>query len=162
MTPQFLVARAPSSAPGLDSLARRCAEVGGAVQAQAPADRTQALEPGTPAMATLIASLPSAEALRTVWREAGEPAGNGMLVLSVPGLPPAHMVIEGTAYDEEAIGRYRDVILPMMRERGSYYTVFELGGNVEVLAGEWDEAIFAISRWPTIAAARDFWYSERY
>ena len=54
------------------------------------------------------------------------------------------------------------IILPMMFERRAYYTVFELGGDVEVLSGSWDEAIFAISRWPSRSAARDFWLSERY
>ena len=57
---------------------------------------------------------------------------------------------------------YRDIILPMMRERGAYYVAFELGGDVSVLAGEWQEGIFAISRWPSRAHAEDFWFSERY
>ena len=57
---------------------------------------------------------------------------------------------------------YRGIILPMMFERHAYYTAFELGGDVEVLSGAWDEAIFAISRWPSRAAARDFWLCERY
>jgi uncharacterized protein (DUF1330 family) len=35
-------------------------------------------------------------------------------------------------------------------------------GQVEALSGEWTEQILAISRWPTRAAAEDFWYSDRY
>ena len=50
----------------------------------------------------------------------------------------------------------------MMRERGAYYIAFELGGDVEVLAGAWSEGIFAISRWPSKALAEDFWYSDKY
>ncbi len=50
----------------------------------------------------------------------------------------------------------------MMRERGAYYIAFELGGSVTVLAGAWQEGIFAISRWPRRAHAEDFWFSERY
>ncbi|MBL0923626.1 MAG: DUF1330 domain-containing protein [Sphingomonadaceae bacterium] len=76
--------------------------------------------------------------------------------------PRTFMVIEGTGTDQERMDAYRDQILPMMRERGSYYVAFELGGNVRVLKGRWDEGIFAISRWPSKALAEDFWYSDKY
>ena len=79
-----------------------------------------------------------------------------------PGSDPVLMLIEGSATDQAAMDVYRGIILPMMFERNAYYTVFELGGDVEVLSGTWDEAIFAISRWPSRAAARDFWLCERY
>ena len=78
------------------------------------------------------------------------------------GAPRTLMVIEGTGTDQERMDRYRDMILPMMRERGAYYIAFELGGDVEVLAGAWSEGIFAISRWPSKALAEDFWYSDKY
>ena len=83
-------------------------------------------------------------------------------VKAVPDDGPVLLLIEGSASDQDAMDAYRDIILPMMFERHAYYTVFELGGSVEVLSGEWDEAIFAISRWPSARAARDFWLSERY
>jgi uncharacterized protein (DUF1330 family) len=76
--------------------------------------------------------------------------------------PRTYMVIEGTGTDQERMDRYRDRILPMMRERGAYYVAFELGGNVIVLKGDWDEGIFAISRWPSQALAEDFWYCDAY
>jgi uncharacterized protein (DUF1330 family) len=76
--------------------------------------------------------------------------------------PRCFMVIEGTGTDQERMDRYRDMILPMMRERGAYYVAFELGGDVEVLAGQWSKGIFAISRWPSRDLAEDFWFSERY
>lgn len=75
---------------------------------------------------------------------------------------PVLMLIEGTGRDQERMDQYRDILLPMMFELGAYYTVFDLGGSVEVLSGSWDEAIFAISRWPSRAAAERFWMSERY
>ncbi len=78
------------------------------------------------------------------------------------GAPRTFMVIEGTGTDQERMDRYRDMILPMMRERGAYYIAFELGGDVQVLAGNWSEGIFAISRWPSKALAEDFWFSEKY
>jgi uncharacterized protein (DUF1330 family) len=75
---------------------------------------------------------------------------------------PVLMLIEGTGHDQERMDQYRDILLPMMFDLGAYYTVFDLGGSVEVLSGRWDEAIFAISRWPSRAAAEGFWMSERY
>lgn len=76
--------------------------------------------------------------------------------------PRTFMVIEGTGTDQQRMDRYRDMILPMMRARGAYYIAFELGGDVRVLAGAWDEGIFAISRWPSKALAEDFWFSHQY
>jgi uncharacterized protein (DUF1330 family) len=76
--------------------------------------------------------------------------------------PRTFMLIEGTGTDQERMDRYRDMILPMMRERGAYYIAFELGGDVSVLAGQWAEGIFAISRWPSRTHAEDFWFSDRY
>lgn len=88
-------------------------------------------------------------------------------VASVPrppkGLRNALMVIQGSASNQTQMDKYRDVILPMMKERGSYYEAFALAeGEVVALSGSWREQIFAISRWPTRASAEDFWYAERY
>jgi uncharacterized protein (DUF1330 family) len=115
------------------------------------------------------------------------PAGSTPLVLQVAGLPVgglpemmeiptvasvppapkaprnALMVIRGSVSDPARIDGYRDVILPMLKERGGYYEVFALQpGEVTALSGVWTEQIFAISRWPQRANAEDFWYSERY
>lgn len=79
-----------------------------------------------------------------------------------PSQPPTLMLIEGSAEDQDRMDRYRDIILPMMRERGSYYTCFELGGEITVLSGDWSEAIFAISRWPGAHLPVDFWMSPKY
>lgn len=88
-------------------------------------------------------------------------------VASVPVAPKsprnALMVIRGSVSDQARIDGYRDVILPMLKERGGYYEVFALQpGEVTTLSGQWTEQIFAISRWPQRANAEDFWYSERY
>jgi uncharacterized protein (DUF1330 family) len=72
------------------------------------------------------------------------------------------MLIEGSVTDEARIDQYRDIILPMLRERGAYYPLFELGGNVRVLAGEWSQGILAVSRWSSVDPAHDFWFSDRY
>ncbi len=88
-------------------------------------------------------------------------------VASVARCPPqprnALMLIRGSAFDQQRLDKYRDVILPMLKERGGYYEVFALTpGEVTALLGEWRDMIFAISRWPTRAAAEDFWYCDRY
>lgn len=86
---------------------------------------------------------------------------------SVPR-PPASprntfLVVRGSAWDQQRLDAYRDVILPMHFERGGYYEAFAIApGQVEALAGEWREGIFAISRWPERRHAEDFWYSDRY
>lgn len=88
-------------------------------------------------------------------------------IASVPrspkGLRNALMVIQGSASNPAQMDKYRDVILPMMKERGSFYEAFALAeGEVVALSGEWKEQIFAISRWPTRASAEDFWFADRY
>lgn len=77
-------------------------------------------------------------------------------------MSPAYFLIEGTATDQPRMDKYRDILLPMMKERSAYYVAFELGGNVRVLSGHWSEAIFAISRWPSAAFAHDAWMAARY
>lgn len=74
------------------------------------------------------------------------------------------MTVEGSVTDPVKIGAYRDVILPMLKRLGAYYVVFAIEeGHVRVLRGSWSEQIFAISIWPSYAAAHDeFWYSDRY
>ena len=110
----------------------------------------------------------------------------GALAIAAPGLPfeglpealeiptvasveppegrgPAHyMLIQGTGTDPERMDRYRDIILPMLKEQGAYYTLFEIGGGVEFLLGGSDYEIFAVSRWPDHAAGHAFWDSDRY
>jgi len=88
-------------------------------------------------------------------------------VASVPraptGLRNALMVIQGSTTDPAQMDQYRDVILPMIKERGGYYEVFALAdGEVTALSGVWADQIFAISRWPARTSAEDFWYSDRY
>lgn len=115
------------------------------------------------------------------------PAGTTPTVLVVEGLPDAglpdmmtiptaasvprppraprnfFLVVRGTAWDQERLNAYRDVILPMHFERGGYYEAFAIApGQVEAVSGSWPDQIFAISRWPTRAAAEDFWFSDRY
>lgn len=79
----------------------------------------------------------------------------------VPG-PRHYMLIQGIGSDQSRMDQYRDIILPMLKEQGAYYTLFEIEGNVDFLAGESPYTIFAISRWPDHAAGHAFWDSDRY
>lgn len=88
-------------------------------------------------------------------------------VASVPVAPPmprnALMVVRGSVTNQSQLDKYRDVILPMLKERAGYYEVFAVApGEVTALSGVWRDQIFAISRWPSRAAAEDFWFCDRY
>lgn len=160
---------------------------GGTEEASAGLHEVTALEPGSVPMQTYLARFPAKAAAADAWRslagtlpdipdvplvlvanavpEAGYDDPSIPTIHSVASPPaerPVLMIIEGSATDQARMDRYRDIILPMMFERDGYYTVFELGGDVDVLSGSWDEAIFAISRWPAADAATGFWLSERY
>ena len=168
-----------------DEWAAACTAARGEVVVCAGDSQVELLEPDTIHTSLLIARFAFANDLDAAWSVIAPQLPAGGQALAAPGLPyegwPGHavptiatvhvpagdtprayMLIEGTGTDEARMDAYRDVILPMFRERGGYYTLFELGGAVRVLAGQWTEAVLAVSRWPTIAAARDFWFSGRY
>ena len=159
----------------------------GAILAAAPASAIKPLEAGSAHDTLVIARFAFEEDLDAAWTALGSQVATaqGLTALksiglpwegwpgnSVPtiatvnvpdaGVPRTYMLIEGTGTDDDRMDRYRDVILPMIRERGGYYVQFEIGANATVLAGRWAEGILALSRWPSWAAAEDFWYSERY
>jgi uncharacterized protein (DUF1330 family) len=171
------------------SWAEAASSARGAVLAAGDAMTVKPLEPGTAHTGLVIARFAFLEDLDAFWTSsearALADADAGLIALACAGLPyegwpgnfvptiatvdvpssdapRAFMVIEGTGTDQERMDRYRDLILPMMRDRGAYYVAFELGGNVRVLAGHWAEGIFAISRWPSKAHAENFWYSDGY
>jgi uncharacterized protein (DUF1330 family) len=160
---------------------------GTVLTAALPAD-VETLETGTVHTAFLLARFAFAPDLDRFWASATELAAAlppGSLALGAAGLPfegwpgspvptiatvtipaseepRAYMLIEGTGTDEPRMDAYRDIILPMLRERGAYYPLFELGGSVQVLYGTWSYGILAVSRWPDVARAHDFWFSDLY
>jgi len=189
LQPAFLVVKPRVADPNMIaawtdavSLAR------GTILAAAVPDAVEVLEPGTSHTGLIIARFAWAPDLDAFWAGAAPLvaaltqdsqvlAANGLAWEGWPGHmvptiatvdvpaadgPPAYMLIEGTTFDQARIDDYRDIILPMLRARGAYYPLFELGGSVRVLHGVWREDIFAVSRWPSAALAHDFWFSERY
>jgi uncharacterized protein (DUF1330 family) len=186
MDPVFLTLKTSQSA---DAWARAAGAARGTVLASGDAGIVKPLEPGTAHTGLVILRFAFAEDRDAFWQsetaQALSAADPALVALATAGLPyegwpgnfvptiatvdvPASddprtfMVIEGTGTDQDRMDRYRDMILPMMRTRGSYYVAFELGGDVKVLAGQWSEGIFAISRWPSKALAEDFWYCDQY
>ncbi|MDJ0688350.1 MAG: DUF1330 domain-containing protein [Xenococcaceae cyanobacterium MO_188.B32] len=74
----------------------------------------------------------------------------------------AYMLIQGTSIEKARMNQYRDIILPMLKEQGAYYTVFNIEGHIDTLHGTWQHEILAISRWPNYSAGHAFWDSDRY
>ena len=160
---------------------------GGEVIVNAMVQDVQAIEPGSLPAHLWTARFPDAQARDAAWAAVQHDSdlnmGSKPLVLAMAAVPdaglgdaiptkanvpaphttePTYLFIEGSASDQARMDRYRDIILPMMVARSSYYVAFELGGNVKVLSGQWSEAIFAISWWPSTGHAMDFWLSETY
>lgn len=164
---------------------------GGTVLAMALPREVEVLEAGTRLAAVFIARWDSRRALRTFWDDRGAaafaPAASvaGSRAVSVKGVPtgglpgdflptvatvaspslptpPAYMLVQGSVTGLEAIQQYVGIIMPMLRERLGYYVVYAEAPDVEVLHGRWVEQAFIVSRWPTLEAARDFWWCERY
>ncbi len=186
----FLILRCSCRHQTFHRFAKANEQVGVLVAARAVHEVT-ALEPGSVPAHTWITRFPDPMAARNAFenlalRDTLSEAGDEPLVLLANAVPeagypeemsfvPTHMnvdagdeqpphllLIEGSASDQERMDQYRDVILPLMREERAYYLCFELGGDVEVLSGAWDEAILAISRWPGAHRALGFWLCDRY
>lgn len=168
------------------------ARQGGTTYLDARLHDVTVLEPASRGCHLWAAQFPTAAARDAAWAELAAhgwasalTAEEPPVILAINGLPPegleddavptaanvtpppspgprAYMLIEGTPEDQDRINSYRDVILPMLKARGGYYTIFELGASLSVLSGQWCDMIIAISRWPDRAAAQDFWLSDRY
>lgn len=165
---------------------------GARILSMQPSDSVECLESGTPSASILLAEFAGQVALAEFWESDDHQAifrqiaRSDPLILAAPGLPTeglpdmldipttasvtpptdrgprAYMIIQGKGTDEARMDQYRDIILPMLKEQGAYYTAFEIDGNTEVLAGNWPHAIFAVSRWPDYTAGHLFWDSDRY
>lgn len=173
-------------------LADAIAAQGGTVLALAPPREVEVLEAGSRLAGVLIARWDARQGLEAFWsgaacrsafapiarvRGARAVSARGVPAAGLPGdflptiatvtaprlpTPPAYMLVQGSVTDLEPIERYAGIIMPMLRERHGYYVVYAQAPDVTVLHGEWHEQAFIVSRWPTIEAARDFWWCDRY
>jgi uncharacterized protein (DUF1330 family) len=167
-------------------------ELGCTVDLAASLHQCRFLEPGSDTGHVWAAQCPTRAALDALWDNlsaggliAALDDGRAPQCLAIPGLPvaglpdpsiptaanitppasagpTAYMIIEGAVTDQVRIDTYRDVILPMIGERGGYYTVFAFADQIKILSGIWGHQLFIISRWPDLATAKDFWFSDRY
>lgn len=187
--PTLLIIRSKAPTLRFERFCQNNRDIAGVLVAASPLQDISALEPGSLPLHTWIAKFPSMDAAKQAWEkidasllqqpepplvlaakavpDEGLPPEMDFVptaknISAGPSQPPTLMLIEGSASDQDKMDKYRDIILPMMKERGAYYICFQIGGDVEVLNGEWSEAIFAISRWPTLHQCRDFWLSTQY
>jgi uncharacterized protein (DUF1330 family) len=165
---------------------------GGTVLASALPRDVQVLEAGTSLAAVLIARWPAEDMALAWWRSAHVqaavapilrlPGSRAVAVRGVPGAglgddflptaanvhaprletPPAYMLVQGSITNVPPIEQYAAIIMPMLRERYGYYVVYAEAPDVRVLHGHWAEQAYIVSRWPTLAAAQDFWTCDRY
>ena len=173
---------------GVSALAKAVEMAGGTVVAGGDAAHNAYLEPGTPPKSVLISLWPAQTDADEVWgRIKNAPdladlndalivlAGTCLAETGLPDLPTpentaktqsagpaAYMLIEGSMSNPEAMGRYRDIIFPMIREGAAYYLIYAASTAVKVLNGVWSEQALIVSHWPDYQAAQDFWYCDRY
>lgn len=73
---------------------------------------------------------------------------------------PALMLIEADIHDMDGFRAYTQAIIPIVQRFGGTYVVMR--GERQDLEGDWGTTRVVISRWPSMDAARAFWFSPEY
>lgn len=73
---------------------------------------------------------------------------------------PALMLIEADIHDMDGFRAYTQAIIPIVQRFGGTYLVMR--GQRQDLEGDWGTTRVVISRWPSMDAARAFWFSSEY
>jgi uncharacterized protein (DUF1330 family) len=73
---------------------------------------------------------------------------------------PALMLIEADIHDMEGFRAYTQAIIPIVQRYGGQYVVMR--GERQDLEGDWGSTRIVVSRWPSMDAARAFWFSPEY
>lgn len=73
---------------------------------------------------------------------------------------PALMLIEADIHDMDGFRAYTQAIIPIVQRFGGTYVVMR--GERQDLEGDWGSTRVVISRWPSMDAARAFWFSPEY
>lgn len=73
---------------------------------------------------------------------------------------PALMLIEADIHDMDGFRAYTQAIIPIVQRFGGSYVVMR--GERQDLEGDWGTTRVVISRWPSMEAARAFWFSPEY
>ena len=72
----------------------------------------------------------------------------------------AYIVVHAKLTDPNRFKSYSDIVPQLVGDFGGEYIV--LGGDNEVLEGEWNGARLVIHRWPDRKSAKLFWNSPQY
>ena len=104
-------------------------------------------------LATLLLALAAAAA-------AAQPATPPATPASETAPRPALMLIEADIHDMEGFRAYTRAIIPIVQRFGGSYVVMR--GERQDLEGDWGTTRVVISRWPSMEAARAFWFSPEY
>ncbi len=72
----------------------------------------------------------------------------------------AYIVVEAEISDWAEFRAYTEAVPPIVAQYGGEYVV--LGGDSEVLEGNWGDIRLVVHRWPDMQAARRFWHSPEY
>jgi len=72
----------------------------------------------------------------------------------------AYIVVEANLTDPKKFAPYTQVVPDLVTKFGGEY--ISIGGASEPLEGEWADTKIVLHRWPDMAAARAFWYSDEY
>lgn len=69
-------------------------------------------------------------------------------------------MVEALITDFPKFVPYTKVVPGLVAKMGGEY--ISIGGESQVLEGDWGEVKIVLHRWPSMLAARDFWFSEEY
>ena len=73
---------------------------------------------------------------------------------------PAYMVVQATVTKPEQFTEYAQRMPALVEKYGGTYRV--LGGEVEILEGDWGHQALVISEWQSMDQARRMWDSDEY
>ena len=72
----------------------------------------------------------------------------------------AYMIIEAELSDPVQFAEYTRALPPVVTQFGGQYRV--AGGTHVPLEGDWGDKRIVVSVWPSMEAAKEFWYSDEY
>ena len=73
---------------------------------------------------------------------------------------PAFMLVQATVTDPERFAEYAQKVPDLVRSFGGFYRV--IGGNPQLIEGDWDKESVVLSEWPDVATIHTFWKSPEY
>jgi len=72
----------------------------------------------------------------------------------------AYIVVEAIITDFPKFAPYTKIVPSLVAKMGGEY--ISIAGEAQVLEGDWGDTKIVLHRWPSMQAARDFWFSKEY